>query len=90
MTVEEGSEGMLDCVRDGGGEAVRKFVRADMAPGREFALRGIIVGGGRGPVYGIRMRGLFIALSEVQGTLVEVDEWYECACEFERIERVIA
>lgn len=52
---------MASCCSDGGGEAVRKFVIAAIAPGMEFALRGITVGGGKGPVYGIRMRGLFIA-----------------------------
>lgn len=38
------------------GAAVRKRVRAERAPGMVLALRGIILAGGSGEVYGIRMR----------------------------------
>lgn len=48
MTVELGS--CAPSRRVGDGEAVRKFDNAAIAPGREFALRGVMSGGGNGPV----------------------------------------
>ena len=46
-----------DDLRSGDAGAERKVERAVMAPDGVLALRGMMIGGGRGPVYGIRIRG---------------------------------
>lgn len=57
-TVDRGSA--APSCKDGDGGAVRKLESAATAPVMVFAFRGMMLGAGRGPVKGIRMKGGFV------------------------------